>query len=352
MKISILTPSIKPGGAEKQAALLAAVLSADNEVHFISFCGKRGCSEFVRKYLEDSPVFVHYLEGSLICRLRQLFVLLKEESIEAAFNYITFCDVIGAIVEKLAGVRVVYNGIRNSRLPILKLAMEWFVHNFIADYTIYNSYSGARYFERRGFCRRKTIVISNCFPKINDFLSRPDRKVKTVITVGRFESQKDYRTAIMAMAELEKTRDDVRFVVVGHGHLESKVRMWVNSYGISAITTIYVAPNNVQELLRISDIYLSTSLFEGTSNSIMEALNWSVPVVATDVGDNHLLVRNNENGYLLPVGDYRGIAAKLNVLLDDYRLRCRMGSAGNKILCNFSEDVFRENYRRVLREKK
>ena len=36
MKIAILIPTIKPGGAEKQAALLAATLSEENEVHFVS----------------------------------------------------------------------------------------------------------------------------------------------------------------------------------------------------------------------------------------------------------------------------------------------------------------------------
>lgn len=41
MKIAILIPTIKPGGAEKQAALLAATLSEENEVHFVSLWGKK-----------------------------------------------------------------------------------------------------------------------------------------------------------------------------------------------------------------------------------------------------------------------------------------------------------------------
>lgn len=51
-------------------------------------------------------------------------------------------------------------------------------------------------------------------------------------------------------------------------------------------------------MLDKADIYLSTSLFEGTSNSIMEAMNADLPIVATNVGDNGLLVKNEINGFL------------------------------------------------------
>lgn len=48
MKIAILIPTIKPGGAEKQAALLAATLSEENEVHFVSLWGKKNLSVIVQ----------------------------------------------------------------------------------------------------------------------------------------------------------------------------------------------------------------------------------------------------------------------------------------------------------------
>ena len=48
MKIAILIPTIKPGGAEKQAALLAATLSQEHDVHFISLWGKKNLSLTVK----------------------------------------------------------------------------------------------------------------------------------------------------------------------------------------------------------------------------------------------------------------------------------------------------------------
>ena len=184
MKIAILIPTIKPGGAEKQAALLAATLSEENEVHFVSLWGKKNLSVIVQKFLEDEHVQIHYLSGKSFGKWKEYYQLLKQQKIEMAFNYLTICDVTGAMVEKLAGVKTVFNGIRNSRLAPAKTVLEWFAHNFFADYTIYNCQSGAKHFENLGFCKKKTIVIPNCFPNISKPIKRTDKDIKTIITVS------------------------------------------------------------------------------------------------------------------------------------------------------------------------
>ena len=140
-------------------------------------------------------------------------------------------------------------------------------------------------------------------------------------------------------------RNDFRFCIVGYGVLEEQIREWVKEFCIEDKTDIYIKPNNVSELERNADIYISTSLFEGTSNSIMEALNWSLPVVATNVGDNDRLVVDGENGYLHPVGDVNGIAASLCLLLDSSNLRNKMGYKGNQNLKeNYSIEIFEKRY--------
>lgn len=60
MRIVILIPTIKPGGAEKQAALLAKNLSLEHEVHFVALYGKRDLSIIVQKYLNDANISVHF----------------------------------------------------------------------------------------------------------------------------------------------------------------------------------------------------------------------------------------------------------------------------------------------------
>ena len=225
--------------------------------------------------------------------------------------------------------------------------MEKWAHNYWATGTIYNCYSGADYFGQLGFRKDKNIVIPNCFPDIAEPIIRDRYSQKTIITVGRFDPQKDYETLIKSVALLD--REDYRLCIVGYGILEKQIREWTERYGIKDKTDIYIKPDNVPELERNADIYISTSLFEGTSNSIMEALNWSLPVVATNVGDNDQLVIDGENGYLHPVGDATGLATSLCRLLDSIELRNKMGVKSNQNLReNYSMEIFEKRYLELI----
>ena len=136
--------------------------------------------------------------------------------------------------------------------------------------------------------------------------------------------------------------------------MECLKRRFVNVelYGIKDRTDIHIKPNNVSELERNADIYISTSLFEGTSNSIMEALNWSLPVVATNVGDNDHLVIDGVNGYLHPIGDVTGLTTSLCKLLDSVELRNQMGVRSNQNLReNYSMEIFEKRYLDLIEGK-
>ena len=347
--IAILIPTIKSGGAEKQASLLAEVLSNKYEVHFISFYGLNNASVYNKDRLENSSAILHFLEGSIFSKIIELRKILIENHIDTVFNYLTFCDVIGAFIEKTSGVKHIYNGIRNSKLPKIKCIAEKLSHNYIATATIYNCYSGAETFFEKGFNGNKNIVIPNCFSPISDFISRIDCTIKTIITVGRFVEQKDYLTALKVITELNKVRNDFKFIIVGYGELESQIRKWVKEFHIANVVDIRINPNNIPELLRDADIYLSTSLFEGTSNSIMEAMNYSLPVVATNVGDNSYLIEQDKSGFLTSIGDVEGITQFVSSLLDNHIMRVEFGKYANVKLRNeYTKEIFVSNYVKLL----
>ena len=81
----------------------------------------------------------------------------------------------------------------------------------------------------------------------------------------------------------------------------------------------------------------------------MEALNWSLPVLATNVGDNNHLVIDGVNGFLHPVGDAKGLAMSLSKLLDSVELRNEMGLKSNENLRdNYSMEIFERRYLQVI----
>ena len=348
--IAILIPTLKAGGAEKQAVLLAAQLAKRYNVHIILYAGELDVA-FPKnvEIVEKSKINLHKLKGGIIKKYKDLKAILKEHNIEILFNYLTKPNFIGSIAAKKAGVARIYNGVRNSRIDWWKLILERFAHNYYATATIYNCYSGEEYFSSKGLKNDKAIVIPNCFPNILDPIVRKDMDLKHIVTVGRFVPQKDYQTIIRTIAELKELRQDFVMDIIGYGKDEQKIRGWIKEFGVEKYINIYIRPNNVQDIVRDSDIYLSSSLFEGTSNSIMEALNWSLPVVATNVGDNDHLVLNGQNGFLHPIGDAKGMALSLSKLLDNVELRNQFGNAGNQNLRdNYSIDIFEERYLNLI----
>ena len=351
MNIAILIPTLKQGGAEKQATLLATALAKHHKVDLFLLYGDHNIAPQNSKLLEQSTVTLHRLQGGLFSKIGQLRRSLKSSKTDILFNYLTSCDVIGGIVGRCVGVKRVYGGIRNARLEWSKMVVERFIHNHIATGTIYNCYSGAEYFGNKGFKGGNGIVIPNGFQDIAEPIIRTDREIKHIVTTGRFVPQKDYRTMLCTISKLKDIRQDFVMDIIGYGEEEDNIRKWIEEFGISKYINIHIKPDNVQDIVRSADIYLSTSLFEGTSNSIMEALNWSLPIVATNVGDNKHLVEDLVNGFLHNIADADNIALSLAKLLSDIELRNRYGSNSHKILTtHFSMEIFENSYLQLINQ--
>lgn len=348
-KIAILIPTINAGGAEKQASLLASLLSNKYKVYVILYSGEAKANITNVQRLEEANIKVFKLSGSTYSKIKELKSIFIEYNIDCLFNYLTKPNFIGAIAGRMAGIARIYNGVRNSRIDWWKLLIERIAHNYYATATIYNCYSGEEYFSSKGLKKDKAIVIPNCFPNIAEPITREDKEIKHIVTVGRFVPQKDYKTIIRTIAELKQVRQDFVMDIIGYGEEEQNIRGWIKEYGVEQYINIHIRPDKVQDIVRDADIYLSTSLFEGTSNSIMEALNWSLPVVATNVGDNDHLVIDGKNGYLHPIGDAEGMAQSLSGLLDSVDLRNKFGYESNQNLRNnYSVDIFEERYLKLI----
>lgn len=345
--IAILIPTLKKGGAEKQAVLLAKALRDDYNVTLIVVNKEAG---FEIELVELSCL----KSDQIIClsshKKRQLFQTLRSRCIDALFCYLTWPDFWGSVIAKLTGVKIVYQGLRNIELPKWKLLLER-IGNRLSTGAIINNYAGVEAFEKNGL--RHLTVIPNCYLNPMPNKQRIEREYITIITVGRFVEQKDYPVAISAMARAMACNPRLQFKIIGHGKLEDMVRKLITAQGIDDRTEILINPSGILNHLLNADIYLSTSLFEGTSNSIMEALDASLPVVATDVGDNDQLVNDGETGFLVNTGDVSAITASLLKLASDRNLRNTMGEKGNRLLKEkYGFENFKAKYLELLENER
>lgn len=343
--IAILVPTLKKGGAEKQAALLACALNGIHNVILIIPFPESGLEEelvLLSSLSKEKVIIFKHKGGSKFL----LYKALKQNKIDILFCYLTWPDLWGPIIGKVAGVRYIFQGIRNAKLPKAKVILE-FIGHLLSTKAISNNYSGSKIFKKKGI--RNIEIIPNCYYNPKQITTREAKNTIDIITIGRFVAQKDYHTAIKAVEKAMDKDGKLRFTIVGHGELEEDIRYTVEKSRHRDKIIIMINPHNISGLLDNSDIYISTSRFEGTSNSIMEAMDASLPVIATDVGDNSELVNNNFNGFLVDVGDIDTISKKLGILASDISLRIEMGHRGNQIIREkFGFEKFKNRYLELI----
>ena len=85
--------------------------------------------------------------------------------------------------------------------------------------------------------------------------------------------------------------------------------------------------DDVDRLYPACDVTVLPSLFEGTPNVALESMACGVPVIATDVSDNSVIVPDGVAGFIVPIGDEAALASRVARVLGDRDLRLRMGVA-------------------------
>ena len=325
--IVIFCKTLVKGGAEKQALSLAKLLAERGvDVVVISWSRSKVDSQN-KKFITDNSLKYYGLRGMRLMRFVQFNRILKREHAAIVFSYLTLANIVAGFSKVFNKDLLTFGGIRSEKLPVCKFLSERFAHNHLNDATIFNNYSAKNKFEGRGFDPGKGYVVHNAIKTPDSSSPLKNKDDLNIITVARFVKAKDFETSLLAFSLLTTRNPDqsIRYIIVGYGPEESGIRSLISSLGLNENVDLVINPPNVSDYLKGSGIYLSTSLFEGLSNSLMEAMVEGLPIVATDVGDNSFLVRDGYNGYLLPVRDVEQIALRLETLVESAELRYTFG---------------------------
>jgi glycosyltransferase involved in cell wall biosynthesis len=185
---------------------------------------------------------------------------------------------------------------------------------------------------------------------------RERRRLVTMVANLKLEV-KDHPTFLHAASIVRKAIPGVGFVLAGEGPLMAKTQALARELGISADVYFTGRCERVADLLAVSDVCVLSSKAEGFSNSILEYMAASRPVVATDVGGAREAIIDGRTGFIVSPGDGTAMAVRLIELLQDPAKAREMGEQGRRIaLENFSIDAqvsaTEEIYDRLLAEAK
>ncbi len=172
-----------------------------------------------------------------------------------------------------------------------------------------------------------------------------------LIQVARFHPVKDHATAIRAFAQAVGQYPNAVLVLVGDGQLRADSEALAQELGVQEQVRFLGVRQDIPRLMAGSDVFLLSSLSEGVSVTLLEAMGCGLPIAATEVGGNPEIVAHGKTGLLSPRGDVLGLARNMVTLCRDPQLREQMGRAGRERLVErFTQQQMHDGYAQLYQQ--
>ncbi len=175
-------------------------------------------------------------------------------------------------------------------------------------------------------------------------------------SVGRLSPVKNQALQVRVLAALKKNIPNIKLLLVTGGSpdasdLKENLLKEADRLDVKENFIILDFRKDVPELLSIMDVFLMTSLTEGTSLALLEAMASGLPAVVSDVGGNNKLISNGENGFLYSLDNEENLFSIIKNLFSDKNLRTIIGKTAFKTAVKYSTENMVQQYRYIYTNK-
>lgn len=369
--IVLVIDDLEFGGAQRQVIELANNIDAERfEVHVCTL------SDYVPlgPQLRDADIRLHTIEKrhkldfTVVPRLAHLLRSLQADIVH---SYLFSADIASRLAGRLAGTPVIIGSERNADyVPKRRHVLAYRLTRGCADLTIANSRAGAQFNSKTHgqpiSCYR---VVYNGVDTTR-FSPRDGNEVRAELGISEtdpvigvfasFKPQKNHAMVLRAFAEVLPEHPNARLLLVGdqlYGAMNGTAEYYrqleelIDELKIRPNCVFLGNRNDVERIYPICDLTVLSSCYEGTPNVLLESMACGVPVVATSVSDNPYVVKEDQTGFLVPLGDEAAMAARIRTMLTDEALRLKTGrNAREWVTTKFSLESLARNTEAVYLE--
>ena len=315
--IAILTTKLSNGGAERVSSVLAEKLSNKYNVYLIVFDNSIQDYKTKAHIIDLKTHITSNFAKKIFNFFKRIYLLKKikkEYKIDCTISLLTGPNLVNILSKKNDKVII---SIRNNIKEKGKL--ENIINKFTirkADNIVTVSEDMRKfYIENNNVPENKIISIYNTcdLDKINEASKEKIDKYKeifkdgkVIISLGRYIEQKGQWHLIKAFSKIVEEYKNYKLVIFGRGKEKEYLQKLINELKLNENVFLLDFVSNPYKYLKKSEIFVCSSLFEGCSNSILEAMAVGLPIIATDCdyGNREILFSNNEKyGILVPVGN-------------------------------------------------
>jgi glycosyltransferase involved in cell wall biosynthesis len=166
--------------------------------------------------------------------------------------------------------------------------------------------------------------------------------------IGRLTQQKGFKYLIEAIPEVCRRHENVLFIIAGDGPLKDALQHQARHLGIGNSIRFLGFRRDVLDILALMEIFVMPSLDEGLPIAMLEAMAIGVPLVLSRVGEIPHVIQNGRNGILVEPRDSKGLADRINLLIEDPLMRNRLRDrALEDVASGYSDHAMSRRYRRI-----
>ena len=290
-----------------------------NEGYNVSLIGHRN-GKLIEKFEMNKKIKIKKVSGrkyaylNIITILKLVFFLKKNKIDVLVFN--SEEDVrLGSFPAKLAKVKVqVYrsgmpNYIKNQNMKKI------FEENIDKVFT--NSFEGKEIMEEKNeFLIGKIGIVKNGVAlKKKETQSFCDETI-FLGNAARFDEQKDQQTILKALKLLKESNVKFKFLIAGTGELEKQLKKMTEKFDLDEVEFLGFL-DDTTELYKKIDIFILSSIFEGSSNALIESMSFGNSVIVSNIKSNLEIIGDDKYGISYKVGDSKDLFHKLYELIND-----------------------------------
>lgn len=335
MKIVFVIPNMTGGGTEHVIALLAQeYVKMGFEAAIMQFAGYERAYELDRR-IEDFSIS-NKSNGNPFIFVRRVIKMRRYFRKNPDCHIFAFC-VMGAVFSVIATLgmkRPILVAERSSPDSCKQVRLRNWAYKR-ADRITFQTREGISYFP--DWIKSKAVIIPNPIDSALPELYKGNR-TRHIVSVGRLSAVKNHMLLFEAFADFLKRFPDYELHIYGEGELESELKDLAVRLKINEKTVWHGFCRDVKERIRDAGMFVSTSNYEGISNSMLEALAMGIPSICTDcpIGGARSYIENEKNGLLIPVGDKEALVKAMTRIASDSGFADRLSENAAKVRDKYS----------------
>lgn len=334
MKILFTTGTLGGGGAERNITLLAnELVKKDYEISILAIWGDELAYSLDERvnYVALNPK----INNKIVKCLKQVFDIrqnVKKINPDLIISFLADVNAFVLLRTRFLKCKVIVAERNDPNSdPYIKLfrVLRRIMYPY-ADGYVFQTPDAKKYFKNI-IGNKPTEIIIN--PVRSDLPIHQENDSKVITTVCRLTPQKNIPMLVNAFEIVKSRYSDYKLHIYGEGVLQDELQKMIQEKDLTSSVVLKGFCKKAYERVNESEMFVLSSDYEGLSNAMLEALAMGMPVVVTDcpIGGARMMIRDKENGLLVPVGETEKFAEAIMELIENAELRNRISIEATKV---------------------